>query len=90
VSDEHDDHNAPTPPVYIGNAQLPLLMKHPIQLPESMRTKGASVKCACGWTATTRTVQARDEMELEHRRYHDWQVLQTFQGFAPTIQAPSA
>lgn len=77
MSDERDDDeptDEPTdaqPGVYIGHAQLAALMGRRVHLNEGMRTVGANVSCGCGWLASARTRQARDEHELEHRRYHD-------------------
>jgi hypothetical protein len=61
------------PAQWVGVVELEHLLKGTrIDLPASMETPGAAVQCACGYRATTRTSRARDEFELEHRRYHDW------------------
>lgn len=64
---------AKAPAQWVGNGELSRLMAGTrITLDPEWQTPGAAIQCACGFRATVRTERARDEFELEHRRYHDW------------------
>lgn len=66
--------------ISIGLHELPRFMGRRIHLSDGMQTAGAKMECACGFRATTRTTEARDAVELDHRRYHDWQAEQAMLG----------